>query len=138
MEHSLGAFLDQDNDEIHVHAIYYLSRMMLGVESRYNPEEKKCLALVSQFKRCGITLWAKQSTEAPHNKANYPQWSLDHVSYAAVAVWHVVPSTKVNRKQAIADFLAENPESNWTKLLEGFTDKTAKAYLTHDTANPLI
>jgi len=46
MYHSLGALLAQNNDQNHEQAIYYLSRTMIGEEHRYNPIEKKCLALV--------------------------------------------------------------------------------------------
>ena len=44
MDHSLGALLVQNNS--HEQAIYYLSRTLIGAESRYNPVEKECLALV--------------------------------------------------------------------------------------------
>jgi len=46
MDHSLGALLTQKNDEGHEQAIYYLSRILIGAESRYNPIEKECLAFV--------------------------------------------------------------------------------------------
>lgn len=46
MHHSLGALLSQHNDVGHEHAIYYLSRIMVGAESSYNSIEKECLALV--------------------------------------------------------------------------------------------
>ena len=46
MNHSLGALLAQKNDEGHEHAIYYLSRTLIGVESWYNLIEKECLALI--------------------------------------------------------------------------------------------
>ena len=46
INHSLGAFLAQNNDQGHEQAIYYLSRTMIGAEHRYNPIEKECLALV--------------------------------------------------------------------------------------------
>ena len=46
MEYSLGALLAQHNDKRHEQAIYYLSRTMIGTETRYNPVEKECLALV--------------------------------------------------------------------------------------------
>jgi len=45
MGHSLGALLAQKNDEDHKQAIYYLSRTLIGAESRYNLIEKECLAL---------------------------------------------------------------------------------------------
>ena len=46
MDHSLGALLTQKDDNGHKQAIYYLSRTLIGAESRYNPIEKECLALV--------------------------------------------------------------------------------------------
>ena len=46
MDHSLGALLAQKNDDGHEHALYYLIRTLIGAESRYNPIEKECLALV--------------------------------------------------------------------------------------------
>jgi len=45
MDHSLGALLAQKNDESAEQAIDYLSRILIGAESRYNPVEE-CLALV--------------------------------------------------------------------------------------------
>ena len=46
MDHFLGALLIQKNDEGAEQAIYYLSRTLIGAESRYNLVEKECLALV--------------------------------------------------------------------------------------------
>jgi len=46
MDHSLGALLTQNNDQNHEQAIYYLSETIIGVEHRYNPIKKECLALV--------------------------------------------------------------------------------------------
>jgi len=46
MDHSLDALLAQKNDEGTEQAIYYLSRTLIGAESRYNLVEKECLALV--------------------------------------------------------------------------------------------
>ena len=46
MDHSLGAFLTQNNDQRHEQAIYYLSRTLIGAEYRYNLVGKECLALV--------------------------------------------------------------------------------------------
>jgi hypothetical protein len=46
MDHSLGALLAQNNDQGHEQAIYYSSHTMIGVEHRYNPVKKECLALV--------------------------------------------------------------------------------------------
>src|SRR5204862_3338358 len=61
VEHLVGALLAQKSDEGHEQAIYYLSRTMVGAEHRYNPVEKKCLALV----------FAVQKTRHYLNGANY-------------------------------------------------------------------
>ena len=39
------------DDNGHEHAIYYLSRTLIGAESRYNPIEKECLALVFSIQK---------------------------------------------------------------------------------------
>jgi len=46
MDHSLGVLLAQKNDEGDEQPIYYFSRTLIGVESRYNPVEKECLMLI--------------------------------------------------------------------------------------------
>ena len=46
MDHSLVALLAQNNDQGYEQAIYYLSKIMIGAEHRYNPVEKEYLALV--------------------------------------------------------------------------------------------
>ena len=46
MDHSLEALLAQNNDQGHGQAVYYLSRIMIGAEHRYNLVEKECLVLV--------------------------------------------------------------------------------------------
>jgi len=63
MDHSLGALLAQKNDEGYKQAIYYLSRTLIGAESRYNPIEKECLALIfavqkTQYYLVGQTIHA--------------------------------------------------------------------------------
>ena len=45
MNHSLGALLAYNIDQEHEQAIYYLSKIMIGAEHRYNLIEKDCLAL---------------------------------------------------------------------------------------------
>jgi len=46
MDHSLSALLAQKDNNGREEAIYYLSRTLIREESRYNPIEKECLALV--------------------------------------------------------------------------------------------
>jgi len=46
MDHSLGTLLVQKNGDDHEQTIYYLSRTLIGSESRYNPVDKEWSALV--------------------------------------------------------------------------------------------
>ena len=46
MDYSLSTLLAQKNDEGCEQVIYYLSRTLTGAESRCDPVEKECLALV--------------------------------------------------------------------------------------------
>ena len=59
MDHSLGALLAQKNDEGVEQAIYYLSRTLIGVESRYNKVEKNALILSLPSRRCYI-IWSSR------------------------------------------------------------------------------
>ena len=45
IDHSLGVLLAQKNDGGTEQAIYYLSRILIGAESRYNLVKKECLTL---------------------------------------------------------------------------------------------
>jgi len=51
MDHCLGAFFAQNNDQEYEQAMYYLSRTMIGAEHRYNPIDKECLALIFAIKK---------------------------------------------------------------------------------------
>ena len=42
---SIGCLLAQNNPKVHEQAVYYLSRVMDPIETRYPPIEKLCLAL---------------------------------------------------------------------------------------------
>jgi len=46
MDHSLGAFLAQNNNQGHEQAIYYMSRTMIKAKYQCNSIEKECLAFV--------------------------------------------------------------------------------------------
>ena len=59
MDHSFGALLAQNNDQGYEQAIYYLSKIMIGAEHRYNLIEKECLALVFAVQKSDTTWWAK-------------------------------------------------------------------------------
>ena len=51
MDASLEALLIQINEEGKEQPLYYLNRMLVGLEHRYSPMEKMCLALVFALKK---------------------------------------------------------------------------------------
>lgn len=55
MDHVFGALLTQANENGQKQTIYYLSRIKIRAEHRYNPVEKECLALVFAIKRQDVT-----------------------------------------------------------------------------------
>ena len=46
LDHSLGTMLAQNNDDGNEVALYYLSRLLVGVEHKYKQVEIECLALM--------------------------------------------------------------------------------------------
>jgi len=83
MDHSLGALLAQKNDESFEHAIYYLSRTLIVVESRYNSVKKECLALVFAVQKTRHYLVAKpyvsfqESIPCTFSWRSWVFWTLD-------------------------------------------------------------
>jgi len=65
MNHSLGAFLAQNNDQGYEQAIYCLSRTMIRAEHHYNLVKKECLALVFAIQKMRHYLWAKSFISCP-------------------------------------------------------------------------
>jgi len=55
MDHSLGVVLAKNNDEGVEQVIYYLSRNLIGAESRYNQSKRSVLLLSSPSRRYDIT-----------------------------------------------------------------------------------
>ena len=51
LDESLGALLEQENENGKENALYYLSRVLVGAEHAYSPIEKHCLALVFAVKK---------------------------------------------------------------------------------------
>ena len=128
MDHSLGALISQKNDEGHEQAIYYLSRTLIGVEFRYNPIEKECLALVFAIQKTRYYLVGQTihviSRVNPLCILMTKQGSL----ISRLAKW---PSSCLNmmlfihqkavKGQALADFLAAHPilgSSNFMKTFQ--------------------
>ncbi|CAN6713400.1 unnamed protein product [Malus baccata var. baccata] len=87
-ERSIGSLLAQNNEGWKEYAVYYLSRILTEVETRYSPVERLCLALY------------------------FTASKLRH--YMLPCHVHIIAKTdviKAVKGQAIADFLTEHQES---------------------------
>src|SRR3954463_5795954 len=138
MEHSLGALLAQKSDEGHEQAIYYLSRIMVGAEHRYNPVEKECLALVFAVQKTrhyltGQTIYVVSRvnplrllmTKPSALNGRLTKWAMFLSQYDI----HFLPQ-KSTKGQVIADLLAEHPRSESVILFEELPDETAEVHST--------
>ncbi|KAM1084622.1 hypothetical protein ACFX19_023303 [Malus domestica] len=86
-EKSIGSLLAQNNEGGNEQTVYYLSRILTEVETRYFPIAKLCLALYFTARRIG-------------------KWILALSEF----IFQYVPQRAV-KSQAIVDFLAERQES---------------------------
>ncbi|CAN6581722.1 unnamed protein product [Malus baccata var. baccata] len=104
-ERSIGSLLAQNNEGGKEQAVYYLSRILTEVETRYSPVERLCLALY--FTATGrIGKWILALSE----------FSFQYVPQMAV------------KGQAIADFLAEHQEPQSEEInIPGSLEKAAGA-----------
>ncbi|KAM1411305.1 hypothetical protein ACFXTO_024189 [Malus domestica] len=117
-EKSIGSLLAQNNEGEKEQAVYYLSRILTEVETRYSPVEKLCLALyftASKLRHymlpCHVHIIAKTDVikymlSKPMLTGRIGKWilALSEFSVQYVPQWAV-------KGQAIADFLAEHQES---------------------------
>ncbi|CAN6695530.1 unnamed protein product [Malus baccata var. baccata] len=90
-ERSIGSLLAQNNESGKEQAVYYLSRILTEVETRYSLVERLCLALYFTARRIGKWILALS------------EFSFQYVPQRAV------------KGQAIADFLTEHQESQSKK-----------------------
>ena len=114
-ERSIGSLLAQNNEDGKEQAIYYLSRILTKVETRYTSVEKLCLALyVTACKLrhymlpCHIHIIArtdvvKYMLSKPMLTGRIGKWILALSKYS----FQYVPQRAV-KGQAIADFLVEH------------------------------
>jgi len=131
MDYSLGALLAQKNDEGHEHVIYYLSRTLIGAESRYNPVEKECLALVFAIQKTrhylvGQTMHVIFRVNPLHTLMTKPvslnsrlvKWVILLFQYDMLFV-----PQKAVKDQTLADFLTAHLVLDSSKLHEDNPDK---------------
>jgi hypothetical protein len=140
MDHSLGVLLAQKNNEGFEQAIYYHSRTLIGAESRYNPVEKECLALVFAVQKTrhylvGQTIHVVSRVNPLRILMTKPT-SLN----SRLANWAILLSQynmiftpqKAVKGQALADFLAAHPIPETSKLHEDIPDEVAESNATEN------
>ncbi|CAN6542153.1 unnamed protein product [Malus baccata var. baccata] len=115
---SIGSLLAQNNQGGKEEAVYYLSRILTEVETRYSPIEKLCLALyftTSKLRHymlpCHMHIIAKTDVikymlSKPMLTGRIGKWILALSEFS----FQYVPQRAV-KGQAIADFLVEHQES---------------------------
>jgi ribonuclease HI len=117
-ERSIGSLLAQNNEGGKEQAVYYLSRILTEVETRYSPVEKLCLALyftASKLRHymlpCHVHIIAKTDVikymlSRPMLAGRIGKWILALSEFS----FQYIPQRAV-KGQAIADFLTEHQES---------------------------
>ncbi|KAM2617511.1 hypothetical protein TB1_033896 [Malus domestica] len=117
-EKSIESLLAQNNEDGKKHAVYYFSRILTEVKTRYSPIEKLCLALYFSASKlrhymlpCHVHIIAKTDVikymlSKPMLTRRIGKWILALSEFS----FQYVPQRAVN-DQAIADFLAEHQES---------------------------
>nr|XP_028946874.1 uncharacterized protein LOC114820421 [Malus domestica] len=117
-EKSMGSLLAQNNEGGKEHAIYYLSRILIEVETRYTPVEQLCLALYLTACKlrhymlpCHTPIIAKIDVikymlSKPMLIGRIGKWIL---ALSELSFQHV-PQRAI-KGQAITDFLVEHQES---------------------------
>jgi len=138
MDHSLGPLLAQKDDDSHEQAIYYLSRTLIGAESRYNPIEKECLALVFAILKTRHYLIGQTIhvifrvnpirlliTKLESLNLRLAKWALLLSQYDMLFV-----PQKAVKGQALADFLADHPIPESSKLHEDIPDEVFESNIT--------
>ncbi|KAM2459303.1 hypothetical protein TB1_007454 [Malus domestica] len=115
---SIGSLLAQNNKGGKEQAVYYLSRILTEVETRYSPVEKLCLALYFTANKlmhymlpCHVHIIAKTDVikymlSKPMLTGRIGKWILALLEFS----FQYVPQRAV-KGQAIADFLVEHQES---------------------------
>lgn len=120
---SLEALLAQHNEEGNDHALYYLSRTMVGVKLNYSPIEKIYLALIFALQKLRHYLLTtmvhlisradplKYIMSGPSVQGRISKWI---VLLSEFDIHYVLQ--RVVKGQAFADFLAAHPIPNGSPL----------------------
>lgn len=126
LERSLGALLTQENEKGKENALYYLSRMLVGVEHSYLPVEKHCLALIFAVKKLRhymlvhkIVLISKvDPLKFLMLTGRLARWAIALTEFDIVYM-----PQKAIKGQALADFLAAHPVADDSPLSCEFPDE---------------
>jgi len=138
MDHSLGALHTQKDDNSHEQAVYYLSRTLIGAESRYNFIEKECLALIFAIQKTrhylvGQTIHVISRVNPLRLLMMKPGLLNSRLAKWALFLSHYdmlfIPQKAV-KGQALAEFLAAHPVLKSSKLHEDIPDEVFESNIT--------
>ena len=137
--YSLSALLAQKDDNGHEQTIYYLSRTLIGAESRYNPIEE-CLALVFAVQKTRHYLVGQiihvisrvnplclLMTKPESLNSRLAKWALLLSQYDMI-----FSPQKAVKGQALAEFLAAHPILENSKLHEDILDEVFESNVTSE------
>ncbi|CAN6547739.1 unnamed protein product [Malus baccata var. baccata] len=107
-ERSIGSLLAQNNEGGKEQDIYYLSRILTEVETRYSPVERLCLALYFTASKLALSCahHRQNRCDKPMLTGRIRKWILALSEFS----FQYVPQRAV-KGQAITDFLTEHQES---------------------------
>ena len=123
LEGSLGALLAQKNEQGKENTLYYLSKMLLGIENRYTPIEKHCLSLVFVVKKLRHYLLShkvllisrieplKYLMARPVLTGRFAKWAFRLVEFDIT----YTPQKPI-KGQTLADFLVAHPMADNSPL----------------------
>ena len=117
-EQSLGTLLAQEQGGVEK-PVYYISKLMKGLELRYSTDEKVCLSLafaVSKFNRYFLRHHIQLVTKS--NSVKYlitrPQLHWRMAQWVILTLCHDIKCIRLStiKGQAVADLLANFPRTN--------------------------
>lgn len=130
LKNSLAAFLAQENEAGKENVLYYLSRTLVGLETRYSPIEKLCLALIFVIQK--LRHYLQHHHIRLISKADPLKYILRRPTLNGwLAKWAVllqqydleyVPQ-KAIKGQVLADFLATHPALDTFLLVRDLPDE---------------
>lgn len=112
VDHDLGALLTQANKNGHEQSIYYINRMMVRAQHKYNPMEKGFCCTKDETLSVGTNIShhiQSKFLKDTDNTTRFIEFKACLVGITTFIVRHEIHPQKETKGQVIADFLAGHP-----------------------------